>query len=62
VLLILVAIGLGGYALWRLVHALLRHGPEDSDSTFERIAAIGQRKASRDRAILPQESRAPALA
>ena len=32
VLLILVAIGLGGYALWRLTHALLGHGPENSDS------------------------------
>src|ERR1044071_807510 len=31
VLLILVAIGLGGYALWRLVRALLGHGPEDTD-------------------------------
>jgi hypothetical protein len=41
VLLILVAIGLGGYALWRLVHALLGHGPEDSDSRFERLAAFG---------------------
>ncbi len=40
VLLILVAIGLAGYALWRLVHALLGHGPEDSDSGFERIAAV----------------------
>jgi hypothetical protein len=40
-LLILVAIGLGGYALWRLVHALLGHGPEDSDSTFDRVAAFG---------------------
>lgn len=41
VLLILVAIGLGGYALWRLVRALLGHGPEDSDSTFDRVAALG---------------------
>ena len=40
VLLILVAIGLGGYALWRLVHALLGHGPEDFDSGFERLAAF----------------------
>ena len=40
-LLILVAIGLAGYSLWRLVRALLGHGPEDSDSTFERIAAFG---------------------
>lgn len=41
VLLILVAIGLAGYALWRLVRALLGHGPEDSDSGFERLAALG---------------------
>jgi hypothetical protein len=41
VLLILVAIGLGGYALWRLIHALLGHGPEASDSTFDRVAAFG---------------------
>jgi len=41
VLLILVAIGLAGYALWRLLHALLGHGPEDSDSGFERVAALG---------------------
>jgi Domain of Unknown Function (DUF1206) len=40
-LLILVAIGLAGYALWRLVHALLGHGPETSDSTLERVAALG---------------------
>jgi hypothetical protein len=40
VLLILVAIGLGGYALWRLVHALLGHGQEDSDSGFERLSAF----------------------
>lgn len=41
VLLILVAIGLAGYALWRVMHALLGHGPEDSDSRFERLAALG---------------------
>jgi hypothetical protein len=41
VLLILVAIGLAGYALWRFVHALLGRGPEDSDSGFERVAAVG---------------------
>lgn len=40
-LLILVAIGLGGYALWRLLRALLGHGPEDSDSGFDRVAAVG---------------------
>jgi Domain of Unknown Function (DUF1206) len=41
VLLILVAIGLAGYALWRLTRALLGHGPEDSDSRFDRVAALG---------------------
>ena len=41
VLLILVAIGLGGYALWRLLRAALGHGPEDSDGTFDRIAGAG---------------------
>jgi hypothetical protein len=40
VLLILVAIGLGGYALWRLARALLGHGPEGSDSGFDRVAAL----------------------
>jgi hypothetical protein len=41
VLLILVAIGLAGYALWRFTHALLGHGPEEADSTFDRLAALG---------------------
>lgn len=41
VLLILVAIGLAGYALWRWVHALIGHGPENSDTTFDRVAALG---------------------
>jgi hypothetical protein len=41
VLLILVAIGLGGYALWRVIHALVGHGPEKSDDKFERLAALG---------------------
>ncbi len=40
VLLILIAIGLAGYALWRLVHALLGHGRESSDSGSERLAAL----------------------
>jgi hypothetical protein len=39
-LLILAAIGLAGYALWRLLRALLGHGPEDVDTTFERIAGF----------------------
>jgi uncharacterized protein DUF1206 len=41
VLLILVAIGLAGYSLWRFVHALLGHGPENSDTGFDRVAALG---------------------
>lgn len=41
VLLTLVAIALAGYALWRFSHALLGHGPESSDSTFDRVAALG---------------------
>jgi Domain of Unknown Function (DUF1206) len=39
-LLTLVAIGLGGYALWRFVRAALGHGPEGSDSRFDRVAAL----------------------
>jgi uncharacterized protein DUF1206 len=41
VLLILVAVGLAGYALWRFVHAFLGHGPERHDSAFDRLAALG---------------------
>jgi hypothetical protein len=41
VLLTLVAIGLGGYSLWRLTRAVIGHGPESSDTAFERIAAAG---------------------
>lgn len=41
VLLVLTACGLGGYALWRFTRAALGHGPEESDSTFDRIAAVG---------------------
>jgi hypothetical protein len=41
VLLVLVAIGLGGYSLWRLLHALVGYGPEASDSGSERVAALG---------------------
>jgi hypothetical protein len=40
VLLALVAVGLGGYSLWRLVRAAIGHGPEGSDSGFERVAAL----------------------
>ena len=41
VLLILVAIGLAGYALWRFVRAALGHGVEaTNDSGFDRVAAL----------------------
>jgi hypothetical protein len=40
-LLTLVAIGLGGYSLWRLVRAAIGHGPEGSDKGFDRLAALG---------------------
>src|SRR5262249_39369674 len=36
VLLALVAIGLGGYALWRLFRAALGHGPEGADRGLDR--------------------------
>lgn len=39
-LLILVAIALAGYAFWRIFRAALGHGPEGSDSGFDRIAAL----------------------
>jgi hypothetical protein len=40
VLLALVAIGLIGYATWRLVRAALGHGPEQRDDTKDRIASL----------------------
>jgi len=40
VLLIVVAIGLAGYAIWRLVRAALGHGPEQRDSGSDRIAGL----------------------
>jgi hypothetical protein len=39
-LLVLVAIGLAGYAIWRLVRAAIGHGPEQSDDTQDRIAGL----------------------
>jgi len=39
-LLTLLAIGLGGYSLWRLFRAALGRGPEGSDSGFQRLAAL----------------------
>jgi hypothetical protein len=41
VLLGLVAVGLGGYALWRFARAALGRGPEGSDKGLERVAALG---------------------
>jgi len=40
-LLALLAVGLGGYALWRLLRAALGHGPEGADSGMERLGALG---------------------
>jgi len=39
-LLIALAIGLGGYAIWRLTRAALGHGREESDSGFDRVSAL----------------------
>lgn len=40
VLLVLLAIGLAGYALWRLVRAAVGHGAEQRDEASDRIAAL----------------------
>ncbi len=40
-LLLLLAIGLAGYAIWRLFRSALGHGPEDSDSTLKRLGGLG---------------------
>ena len=40
VLLVLVAIGLAGYAIWRLVRAALGHGPEQEDDGKDRVAGL----------------------
>lgn len=39
-LLILTAVGLGGYAFWRLLRAALGHGPEAGDDGSDRIAGL----------------------
>jgi hypothetical protein len=39
-LLIVLAIGLAGYSLWRLLRAAVGHGAEQQDSTGDRIAAL----------------------
>ncbi|MDX6689801.1 MAG: hypothetical protein QOG15_1258 [Solirubrobacteraceae bacterium] len=38
-LLIALALGLAGYAVWRFVRAAVGHGPEQHDSGFDRVAA-----------------------
>ena len=40
VLLTLMAIGLAGYALWRLVRAAIGHGPDGTDDVKERIDGL----------------------
>src|SRR5262245_22821559 len=40
VLLILVVVGLAGYAVWRLTRAVLGHGPEGSEGGLDRIGAF----------------------
>jgi hypothetical protein len=39
-LLILTAVGLASYALWRLVRAGIGHGTEQKDSSFRRVAGV----------------------
>lgn len=40
VLLALTALGLAGYASWRLLRAAIGHGTEEDDSTFDRIGGL----------------------
>jgi hypothetical protein len=40
VLLALMAIGLFGYAVWRLLRAIVGHGPEAGDDTKDRVAGV----------------------
>jgi hypothetical protein len=40
-LLVLVAVGLAGYAVWRFTRAALGRGPEGNDTGFDRLAALG---------------------
>ncbi len=40
VLLALLAVGLGGYALWRFARAAIGHGPEGTDSPLDRVTAL----------------------
>lgn len=40
ILLVVVAIGLAGYSIWKLVRATIGHGREAEDSTFDRLSGI----------------------
>jgi len=40
VMLIVLAVGLAGYAAWRLLRSAIGHGGEESDSAFDRLAAL----------------------
>jgi hypothetical protein len=40
VLLILVSIGVAGYAIWRILRAVVGHGPQAHDSGFKRAAGL----------------------
>ena len=40
-LVVLLTVGLGGYAIWRLLRAALGHGPAGADSTLERLGGVG---------------------
>lgn len=40
VLLVVVAVGLAGYAIWRLVRAAIGHGPEQSDDAKDRVSGV----------------------
>jgi uncharacterized membrane protein YidH (DUF202 family) len=40
VLLIIMAVGLAGYATWRLLRAAIGHGPDSSDDTKERVDGV----------------------
>jgi hypothetical protein len=40
ILLVLMAIGLFGYAFWRLLRAAIGHGPEETDDTGDRVKGV----------------------
>jgi hypothetical protein len=40
ILLVLMAVGLFGYAFWRLLRAAIGHGPEETDDTGDRVKGV----------------------